>query len=315
MNKQGSNLKVRTLLMTAILASFAAGCGQDGVFGTEGSGSPVASATGNPGPAGAAPALASAATYGTFGGSAGMTNTGILTQINNGDIGTISVNTSDITGFHDSAPSDIYTEVVGTNEGAVSGKIYTCTTSTTGPTNPVAVAPATNNPVSCALATQARLDAQAAYLELVAKPGGPFAGAGNLAGLTLAPGVYTSATSFMIEGTGAANDLTLDAQGNADAVWVFQMASTLRVGGPGATAPRSVILANGAQAKNVFWQVGTAATINAAGGGTMEGTIISQAGAVISTVGNVDVVTINGRVQSLGASVTMVNTVINVPAP
>jgi hypothetical protein len=115
----------------------------------------------------------------------------------------------------------------------------------------------------------------------------------------------------MIQG----GDLTLDAQGDPNAVWVFQMATTLTVGGPGAAFPQSVILVNGAQAKNVNWQVGSAATINAAGGGTMVGTIISQAGAAFSTVGNNSIVTLNGRVLSLGASVTLVNTVINVPAP
>jgi hypothetical protein len=87
------------------------------------------------------------------------------------------------------------------------------------------------------------------------------------------------------------------------------------VGGPGAAFPQSVILVNGAQAKNVYWQVGSAATINAAGGGTMVGTIISQAGAAFSTAGNVTVVTLDGRIISLGASVTLVDTVINVPAP
>jgi hypothetical protein len=112
-----------------------------------------------------------------------------------------------------------------------------------------------------------------------------------------------------------AGDPTLDAEGDANAVWVFQMASTLTVGGPGAAFPESVLLVNGAQAKNVYWQVGSAATINAAGGGTMVGTIISQAGAAISTVGNTTLVTLNGRVLSLGASITMVDTVINVPAP
>jgi hypothetical protein len=74
-----------------------------------------------------------------------------------------------------------------------------------------------------------------------------------------------------------------------------------------------VILVNGAQAKNVFWQVGSAATINAGGGGIIEGTIISQAGASFSTAGNVSVVTLNGRVLSLGAVVTLVNTAIDVP--
>ena len=74
-------------------------------------------------------------------------------------------------------------------------------------------------------------------------------------------------------------------------------------------------LAGGAQARNVYWQVGSAATINAGGGGTMVGTVISQAGVAVSTPGNVTVVTINGRVLSLGAAVTLVNTVINVPGP
>ena len=93
------------------------------------------------------------------------------------------------------------------------------------------------------------------------------------------------------------------------------MATTLTVGGPGAAFPQSVTLVNGAQAKNVFWQVGSAATINAGGGGTMVGTIIAQSGIAFSTAGNVTILTLNGRALSLGASVTMVNTVINVPAP
>jgi len=246
--------------------------------------------------------LATAAPYGVFGGTAGMTNTGILTVID-GDIGTIATTTSTITGFHDSA-GDIYTES-GSNIGTVNGRIYTCTNSITGPTS---TGP---NAVSCAIATQARLDAQAAYLKLAGLPQGTNPGA-NLANLTLPPDVYTApAGSFLIEG----GDLTLDAQGDANAVWVFQMATTLTVGGPGAAAPQSIILVNGAQAKNVFWQVGSAATINAAGGGTMVGTIISQAGAAFSTVGNTNPVTLEGRALSLGASVTLVNTVINIPTP
>jgi hypothetical protein len=247
--------------------------------------------------------LSTAAPFGTFGGSAGMTNSGIMSIVN-GDIGTIATTTSSITGFHDTA-GDIYTESIGANVGAVNGTIYTCTNSTTGPTS------AAPNAVKCAVATQARLDAQTAYLQLAAMPSGANPGA-NLAALTLAPGVYTSPSgSFLIEG----GDLTLDAQGDANAVFVFQMAQTLTVGGPGVAAPQSIILAGGAQAKNVYWQVGSFATINAAGGGTMVGTIISQAGVSFSTVGNVSQVTLNGRALSLGASVTMVNTTINVPAP
>src|SRR6202043_2894011 len=161
-------------------------------------------------------------------------------------------------------------------------------------------------------ATQALADANAAFINLspASRPGGTDPGSGQLGGLTLAPGLYQAAAgSFLITGS----DLTLDAQGDTNAVWVFQMASTLTVGAAG--APRSVILINGAQAKNVFWQVGSAATINAAGGGTMVGTIIASAGVTFSTAGNAAISTLNGRALGLNASVTVVNTVINVPAP
>lgn len=241
--------------------------------------------------------------FGTFGGSAGMTNMGVLTIVN-GDIGTIATGNSMITGFHDA--SNVYTETPA-NIGTVTGKIYTCTNSTTGTNVAGPSAP------DCALATQARLDAQTAYLALAAMPvvGASPAPGANLAGVTLLPGTYKApGGSFLIEG----GNLTLDAQGDANATWVFQMASTLTVGGPGAAAPQSIILAGGALAKNVFWQVGSAATINAAGGGTMVGTIIAQDGVTFSTAGQVALVTLNGRALSLGASVTMVNTVVNVPA-
>jgi hypothetical protein len=141
-------------------------------------------------------------------------------------------------------------------------------------------------------------------------PGGTDPGAGQLGGLTLASGIYQAAGgSFLITGS----DLTLDAQGDANAIWIFQTATTLTVGAP--AAPRSIILINGAQAKNVFWRVGASATINAAGGGTMVGTIIASSAVSLSTVGNVALVTLNGRAMGLNASVTMTNAVINVPAP
>lgn len=247
--------------------------------------------------------LGSASTFGAFGGSAGITSQGLNTVVN-GDIGTTAVSTA-VTGFHDAGPGCTYTETP-LNVGTVNGLIYTAAPP------PTVACPSEGTAVTFAIATKARGDALAAYNALVAKPGGPDPGAGNLANLTLAPGVYTAAAgSFRIQG----GNLTLDAQGDANAVWVFQMATTLTVGGPGAAFPSSIVLANGARARNVFWQVGSAATINAAGGGTMVGTIIAQDGVAISTPDNAAVVRINGRVLSLGASVTMVNTVINVPAP
>lgn len=247
--------------------------------------------------------LGAAAAYGGFGGSAGITNQGVLTVIN-GSIGTTAVSTA-VTGFHSNGPGCTYTETT-LNIGLVTGAINTA------PPPPTVACPSEGTAVTFAAATAARAAALAAYNQMVAAPGGPDPGAGNLGSLTLAPGNYTAAAgSFRIQG----GNLTLDAQGNANATWIFQMATTLTVGGPGAAFPQSVILTNGAQAKNVFWQVGSAATINAGGGGTMVGTIISQAGVAISTAGNVAIVTLNGRALSLGASVTMVNTVINVPGP
>ena len=245
--------------------------------------------------------LGSAATFGAFGGTAGLTNQGILTTIN-GDVGTTAVSTA-VTGFHDAGPGCVYTETP-LNTGAVSGKLDTAAPP------PSLTCSTEGTAVTAALAAQALADTLTAYNALVAMPAGPDAGAGNLGSLVLSPGVYTSASgSFMVQG----GDLTLDAHGDANAVFVFQMATTLTVGGPGAAFPQSIILANGAQAKNVFWQVGSAATINAGGGGTVEGTIISQAGAWFSTAGNVSVVTLNGRVLSLGPVVALVNTAINVP--
>jgi len=251
--------------------------------------------------------LGSVSTFGVFGGTAGMTNQGINTMINNGDIGTTAVSTA-VTGFHDSTvagtpPPCSYTETP-LNVGAVSGEIYTAAPP------PTVGCPNEGTAVTFAIAQKAAADALTAYNAAVAVPPGSDPGAGQLGGLTLAPGTYTSASgSFLLTGS----DLTLDAQGNANATWVFQMATSLTVGAPG--APRSVILINGAQANNVFWQVGSAATINGAGGGTMVGTIIAMAGITFSTAGNnaPPFTVLNGRAIVLIGPVTMVNTVINVP--
>lgn len=289
-------------LAPLLLSSLVAACGGgDPVLGIGGTGtSPVIPAVA---PLVGTPiVLASVSTFGAFGGSAGITNQGLLTVIN-GDIGTTAVSTA-VTGFHSSVDCT-YTET-GDNAGLVTGTINTA------PPPPTVTCPTQGTAGTFAIATAARADALATYNTLAGLAGGPDPGAGNLANLVLKPGVYTAASgSFMIQG----GDLTLDAQGDPNAVWVFQMAQTLTVGGPGVAFPQSVQLVGGALAKNVYWQVGSAATINAGGGGTMVGTIISRAGVTFSTAGNVAVATLNGRALSLDASVTMVNTVINVPAP
>ncbi|MGA2572308.1 MAG: ice-binding family protein, partial [Terracidiphilus sp.] len=155
---------------------------------------------------------------------------------------------------------------------------------------------------------EAALEARTAYTTLQGLPstGGL---AAELGGTTIYPGVYTNASSVGI----TTGPLTLDAQGDPNATWIFQIGSSLTVGTP--TAPESVILIHGAQAGNVYWAVGglPGAVINYGGGGTMVGTIISQPGITVSSPGVAAVTTINGRVIALNASTTLVNTVINVP--
>ncbi len=159
---------------------------------------------------------------------------------------------------------------------------------------------------SAAIALKGSNDARTAYAELKGKPPGTDPGAGELGGRTLAPGTYTAAGSTFNITNG---DLTLDAQNAADAVWVFQSSAALTVGSP--TTPARVLLINGAQAKNVFWQVGSAARIENAS--SMVGTIIAPAGVTISTAGELRQTTLTGRAIGLDASVTMVNTTIVAP--
>ena len=243
------------------------------------------------------PILGSASVFGVFGGNAGITNQGINTRINNGSIGTTAASTL-ITGFTDGTTGDVYT-ITGSNNGLVSGRIYTAP-------------PAPGNATSFAIAQQGLLDATAAYnaTSPASMPGGTDPGAGELGGLTLPPGVYKSASgTFKITN----GNLTLDAGNNPNATFTFQTGTSLTVGVAGPTGARSITLINGAQAKNVYWHVGTAATINGAGGGVMVGTIMAMSGVTFSTAGNAAQTVLNGRAISLVASVTMVNTTINVP--
>ena len=100
------------------------------------------------------------------------------------------------------------------------------------------------------VAQQAQADVTTAYNDAAGR-GSTATVSADLAGQTLIPGVYTSATSLGLSG-----DLVLDAQGDASAVFVFQAGSSLTTG-----SGSRVRLIGGAQACNVFWQVGSSATI------------------------------------------------------
>ena len=92
------------------------------------------------------------------------------------------------------------------------------------------------------------------------------------------PGVYTSGTSILIT-----NDLTLDALGNPNAVFVFQSASTLgtAVGAVPPGAHTRILLIGGAKASNVWWQVGTSATLGLYS--EFQGNILASASVTMGT--------------------------------
>lgn len=111
---------------------------------------------------------------------------------------------------------------------------------------------------------------------------------GDIGGQTLAPGVYNSSSSLGITGT-----LTLDAQGDPNAVFIFQIGSTLTT-----ASSSSVVLINGAKACNLFWQVGSSATLGI--GSTFQGTILALT-SITATTG----VVVNGRLLARNGAVTL----------
>jgi hypothetical protein len=116
----------------------------------------------------------------------------------------------------------------------------------------------------------------------------------DLAGHMFAPGVYSAGT-LLLSATGT---VTLNAEGNPDAVFIFQAASTLTTG-----SATTVSLINGAQACNVFWEVGSSATL---GSGTQfVGTILAQESITANSAA-----TIHGRLLTQTAAVTLENNTI-----
>lgn len=105
-----------------------------------------------------------------------------------------------------------------------------------------------------AVAAQAQADNMTAYLNLAGRPAGVNLTGQNLGGLTLTPGVYNFASTALLSGP---VPLTLNGLGNPNSVFIFNIVSGLNTG-PGS----SVVLSNGAQGGNVFWRVGSTATLD-----------------------------------------------------
>jgi cytoskeletal protein CcmA (bactofilin family) len=152
--------------------------------------------------------------------------------------------------------------------------------------------------ISDPITAQAQLDLTAAYNDAAGRTLGAIGLAGNLGGMTLAPGLYKSTSSLEI----SSGDLTLDAQGDANAVYIFEMGSTLVT-----TVGRKVILAGGARAANIYWQVGSSATLGV--NSVFKGNILALASITVATGASVE-----GRLLARTAAVTLDGNVVTAGA-
>lgn len=134
----------------------------------------------------------------------------------------------------------------------------------------------------------AQIDATTAYNVLKGRACNVDLTGKDLGGKTLAPGVYCFDTSAQLTG-----NVTLDAVGNSNAVWVFQMGSTLT-----SASNSKVLLVNGGKALNVFWQVGSSATFGT--GTQFRGNILAYTSITMNTGAS-----LTGRALALHGAVTM----------
>ncbi|NQV49009.1 MAG: DUF3494 domain-containing protein [Candidatus Marinimicrobia bacterium] len=207
---------------------------------------------------------------------AGSLVSNIPNSIVTGNIGLSPATGGNITGF-------------GPNEN--SGTIYT--TDAAGPAGSVAAA---------SMLTTAQGDLTIAYTDAANRtpvPAGTFLnpGSGDIGGLTLVAGLYKFTSGVQVSIIGS--DVTLS--GSETDVWIFQIASTLTVGNG-----IHVILAGGAQAANIFWQVGSSATLGTTS--VFKGTIIADQSISLGTGASVE-----GRVLASIAAVTIESSTITVP--
>jgi uncharacterized protein (TIGR03437 family) len=153
--------------------------------------------------------------------------------------------------------------------------------------------------VDDAVAAQAIIDILAAYKDAVLRSVSSVPVTGDLGGQTLTPGLYQSLSGLAI----TTGNLTLDAKGDPNAVFVFQAASTLTTG-----AGNQIILAGGAQAYNVFWQVGT--TVNLGASSVFNGSILANQSITLGSSASVI-----GRLAAITGTVTLQSNVVVSPLP
>lgn len=150
--------------------------------------------------------------------------------------------------------------------------------------------------INDAIANQAKLDLTAAYNDAAGRTSTDIVTlSGNIGGLTLTPGLYKSTSSLAV----SSGDVTFDAKGNADAVFIIQIASSLTT-----TSGRKVILSGGAQASHIFWQVGSSVTFGTTS--VFKGTVMAMQSITFNTGATLD-----GRAMARTGAVIMAgNTIV-----
>jgi len=146
------------------------------------------------------------------------------------------------------------------------------------------------------IAAQAQLDLTAAYNEAAGVQGAAVL-PGDLSGLTFTPGVYKNSSTVML----SSGNVTLDGQGDANAVFIFQIGSTLTTLGS-----TQVVLSGSAQAKNVYWQVGSSATLGT--NSIFEGNILALQSITLDTGA-----TLTGRALARNGAVSLDSNTITAP--
>jgi hypothetical protein len=200
--------------------------------------------------------------------------------------GVTNIPTSVITGDVGVSPTTGTSLVLATNQ--VIGSIFTVDAA--GPAGSVA------SPAMLALAKD---DLTLAFNDAASRTADVIGVSGNLGGMTLLPGLYKATTLLEL----SSGDLTFDGGGHSNAVWIIQVGTSFNV-----TGGRQMILTNGANAANIFWQVGTGATIAATAvlqGTFMAGTQITMAAGAI----------LHGRALAVSTNVTLDQNVITNPGP
>jgi hypothetical protein len=224
-------------------------------------------------------ALGSASNFAIL-GSAAITN--IPTSLITGDVGLTPDTGANITGF--SAPLTC-PEVVG--------RIYAVDSS--GPACAL---------VDAVLLSNAKTDALAAFTNATgAARGTPIAISTNLEGLTFYPGLYQSLTTIDLSAGGI---LTLDAQGDPNAVFVIRSATAIN-----ALSTSQVVLSGGAKASNVFWSAGSAITLGV--NSVMKGSLLASTAITLQTGAQLE-----GRALNQGAAAAAITCdacTITVPSP